>query len=177
MNLLFSPVFTDRSKTIQKTYDPSWDETFIHETKNAKNIGFAVFHDAALTQDDFVANCAITFEEVMQRPEKQGESFWVSFVFRLFSVKWWHTAVNHVNSRGRYMWKSVASFSARNSTTFTRNLCHIIRTNQHGYAEIAICAVLAYCKRRIVFIYVNLNCTRTELTFVHSIGVVILTSS
>lgn len=67
---------TDRSTTKAKTFDPCWNEMFIHEVNNAKNIGLTVFHDAALSQDDFIANCNIPFDELAHR-DKEQQDFWV----------------------------------------------------------------------------------------------------
>ncbi|CAH2236765.1 jg14258 [Pararge aegeria aegeria] len=66
----------DRSNTKPKTFDPVWNETFIHEVQNATNLGFTVFHDAAIPPDDFVANCTIPFEDLMHR-DKDATDFWV----------------------------------------------------------------------------------------------------
>ncbi|XP_045502350.1 protein kinase C isoform X1 [Colias croceus] len=66
----------DRSSTKPKTFDPVWNETFIHEVQNATNLGITVFHDAAIPPDDFVANCTIPFEDLMHR-EKDATDFWV----------------------------------------------------------------------------------------------------
>lgn len=74
--------FTDRSTTKAKTFDPSWNEIFIHEVTNAKNIGLTVFHDAAIPPDDFVANCTIAFEDLAHR-DKEQQDFWVSVNFQL----------------------------------------------------------------------------------------------
>lgn len=75
--LLFS--ISDRSTTKPKTFDPCWNEYFIHEVHNAKNINLTVFHDAAIPPDDFVANCVIPFEDLVHR-EKEQQDFWVSHV-------------------------------------------------------------------------------------------------
>ncbi|XP_050671266.1 protein kinase C isoform X2 [Leptidea sinapis] len=66
----------DRSSTKPKTFDPVWNETFIHEVQNATNLGITVFHDAAIPPDDFVANCTIPFVDLMHR-EKDATDFWV----------------------------------------------------------------------------------------------------
>lgn len=81
----FSPVHTDRSTTKPKTFDPCWNEIFIHEVTNAKNIGLTVFHDAALSQDDFIANCNIPFDDLAQR-EKEQQDFWVCVVDLFFRI-------------------------------------------------------------------------------------------
>lgn len=44
---------------------------------NARNINLTVFHDAALPPDDFVANCIIPFEDLMQS-ESSVPDLWVS---------------------------------------------------------------------------------------------------
>lgn len=67
----------DRSSTKPKTFDPVWNENFIHEVQNAVNLGLTVFHDAAIPPDDFVANCSIRFEDLMQK-DKDSCDFWVS---------------------------------------------------------------------------------------------------
>lgn len=74
---LFIYFLTDRSTTKSKTFDPSWNESFIHEVTNAKNIGLTVFHDAAIPPDDFVANCTIPFEDLAHR-DKEQQDFWVN---------------------------------------------------------------------------------------------------
>uniref|UniRef100_A0A1B6CGL1 Protein kinase C n=1 Tax=Clastoptera arizonana TaxID=38151 RepID=A0A1B6CGL1_9HEMI len=66
----------DRSSTKPKTFDPVWNENFSHEVQNAVNLGFTVFHDAAIPPDDFVANCSIPFEELLQK-DKESLDFWV----------------------------------------------------------------------------------------------------
>ncbi|KAM3959304.1 protein kinase C [Aphomia sociella] len=66
----------DRSTTKPKTFDPVWNETFIHEVHNVSSLGITVFHDAAIPPDDFVANCTIPFEDLMHR-DKEASDFWV----------------------------------------------------------------------------------------------------
>lgn len=66
----------DRSSTKPKTFDPVWNERFEHEVLNAVNLGLTVFHDAAIPPDDFVANCVIPFDQLLNR-EKDVTDFWV----------------------------------------------------------------------------------------------------
>ncbi|XP_041968852.1 protein kinase C isoform X2 [Aricia agestis] len=66
----------DRSTTKPKTFDPVWNETFIHEVQSATSLGITVFHDASITPDEFVANCTISFEDLMHR-DKDATDFWV----------------------------------------------------------------------------------------------------
>lgn len=75
----------DRSSTKPKTFDPVWNENFSHEVQNAVNLGLTVFHDAAIPPDDFVANCSIPFQELLQK-DKDSLDFWVckSYVYSLY---------------------------------------------------------------------------------------------
>ena len=73
----------DRSTTKPKTFDPTWNEYFIHEVHNAKNIGLTVFHDAAIPPDDFVANCTIPFEDLAHR-DKEQQDYWVNIRSHLY---------------------------------------------------------------------------------------------
>lgn len=57
----------DRSSAKAKTFKPVWNECFTTEVQNAVNLGLTVFHNAAIPPDDFVANCSIAFEELVQR--------------------------------------------------------------------------------------------------------------
>lgn len=69
----------DRSTTKQKTFDPVWNECFVQEVHNASYLELTVFHDAAIPPDDFVANCTITFEDLLQK-EKDSPDFWVRLI-------------------------------------------------------------------------------------------------
>lgn len=71
---------TDRATTRPKTFDPVWNEQFVHDVTNVSNINLTVFHDAALPPDDFVANCIISFEDLMQS-ETAVQDLWVGFEY------------------------------------------------------------------------------------------------
>uniref|UniRef100_T1IFK2 Protein kinase C n=1 Tax=Rhodnius prolixus TaxID=13249 RepID=T1IFK2_RHOPR len=66
----------DRSTTKIKTFDPVWNEYFVHDVQNVDNLGLTVFHDCAIPPDDFVANCSIPFQDLLQR-DKDATDFWV----------------------------------------------------------------------------------------------------
>lgn len=70
-------MFADRSTTKGKTFDPSWNETFIHEVENANTLGITIFHDAPIA-DVFVANCTISFDDLVARNQEEKSDFWVS---------------------------------------------------------------------------------------------------
>lgn len=76
----------DRSTTRPKTFDPVWNEQFVHDVTNARNINLTVFHDAALPPDDFVANCIIPFEDLMQS-ESGAPDLWVNKLFHIFKFQ------------------------------------------------------------------------------------------
>jgi len=60
-----------RSNTVTKTYNPVWNEYFTQDVHDANRLGLTVFHDAVI-EDLFVANCKLSFSELIQR-EKSGE--------------------------------------------------------------------------------------------------------
>lgn len=66
-----------QTTTKQKTFDPVWNEFFENSVENAKTLTLTVFHDAAIPPDDFVANCSIPFEDLLNR-DKDEADFWVS---------------------------------------------------------------------------------------------------
>lgn len=67
----------DRTSTKAKTLDPKWDESFIHEIENASTLRFTVF-SAATFAEDFVADCTIPLEDIIDRQENNQQEFWVS---------------------------------------------------------------------------------------------------
>lgn len=66
-----------QTTTKQKTFDPVWNEYFEHNAENAKMLTLTVFHDASIPPDDFVANCSIPFEDLLNKNKEEGD-FWVS---------------------------------------------------------------------------------------------------
>ncbi|XP_050353890.1 protein kinase C isoform X2 [Nymphalis io] len=106
----------DRSSTKPKTFDPVWNETFIHEVQNVTSLGITVFHDAAIPPDDFVANCTIPFEDLMHR-EKDATDFWVDLepqgkLHLKIDLKWNSQAGGARAARGREF-KEGAGFARR----------------------------------------------------------------
>ncbi|XP_006822826.1 calcium-independent protein kinase C-like [Saccoglossus kowalevskii] len=55
-----------QTTTKQKTYRPFWDEEFQTEVHRGNSVSFTVFHSAAIPPDDFVANCTVAFEDLLQ---------------------------------------------------------------------------------------------------------------
>ncbi|CAG0916475.1 unnamed protein product [Notodromas monacha] len=60
----------DRTTTKTRTTKPTWNETFKYEVTNGQALGLTVFHSAAIPPDDFVANCSIPFEELVNAEHK-----------------------------------------------------------------------------------------------------------
>ncbi|RXN17599.1 kinase C eta type [Labeo rohita] len=67
-----------QTHTKQKTNMPTYNEEFCVNVNNGKQVELAVFHDAPIGYDDFVANCTIQFDDLMKTTNKE-ESFegWV----------------------------------------------------------------------------------------------------
>lgn len=65
-----------RTHAKQKCSNPVWNEEFFAEVHNGKNLGFTVFHDASIPPDEFVANCALSFEDLYNN--KNSNDFWVT---------------------------------------------------------------------------------------------------
>lgn len=70
-------VHVHRTTTKQKTFCPTWNESFLSEVQSATNLGLTVFHDAAIPPDDFVANCSISFDELINIT-KDHSDIWVT---------------------------------------------------------------------------------------------------
>uniref|UniRef100_A0A3P8Y315 Protein kinase C n=1 Tax=Esox lucius TaxID=8010 RepID=A0A3P8Y315_ESOLU len=55
-----------QTHTKQKTNMPTYNEEFCLNVNDGKQIELAVFHDAPIGYDDFVANCIIQFEDLIK---------------------------------------------------------------------------------------------------------------
>ncbi|XP_029553535.1 protein kinase C epsilon type isoform X1 [Salmo trutta] len=65
-----------QTSTKQKTNSPAWNDEFVTEVHDGRKIELSVFHDAPIGYDDFVANCIIQFEDILQNGSKHYEE-WV----------------------------------------------------------------------------------------------------
>lgn len=74
-----------QTHTKQKTNMPTYNEEFCLNVNDGKQIELAIFHDTPIGYDDFVANCTIQFEDLIET-SNTGETFegWVSFRVPLF---------------------------------------------------------------------------------------------
>ncbi|KAL4641202.1 protein kinase C epsilon type isoform X1 [Arapaima gigas] len=66
-----------QTSTKQKTNSPAWNDEFVTEVHDGRRIELSVFHDAPIGYDDFVANCIIQFEDLLQNGSRHFED-WVS---------------------------------------------------------------------------------------------------
>ena len=68
-----------QTHTKQKTNAPTYNEDFTVDVSDGKRVELAVFHETPIGYDDFVANCCIRFEDLIQASNTQ-ESLekWVS---------------------------------------------------------------------------------------------------
>ncbi|XP_059422688.1 protein kinase C epsilon type [Carassius carassius] len=64
-----------QTSTKQKTNSPVWHDEFVTEVHDGRRIELSVFHDAPIGYDDFVANCTIQFEELLQNDSKHFEDW------------------------------------------------------------------------------------------------------
>lgn len=71
-----------QTHTKQKTNMPTYNEEFSVNVNSGKQLELAVFHDAPIGYDDFVANCTIQFDDLMKSTNRE-ESFegWVRNVY------------------------------------------------------------------------------------------------
>lgn len=65
-----------QTSTKPKTNSPAWHDEFVAEVHDGHKIELSVFHDAPIGYDDFVANCTIQFEDLLQNSNKHFED-WV----------------------------------------------------------------------------------------------------
>lgn len=73
-----------QTHTKQKTNMPTYNEEFSVNVNSGKQLELAVFHDAPIGYDDFVANCTIQFDDLMKSTNRE-ESFegWVRNVYHI----------------------------------------------------------------------------------------------
>ncbi|XP_064177137.1 protein kinase C epsilon type-like [Anguilla rostrata] len=64
-----------QTSTKQKTNNPVWNDEFVTEVQDGRKIELSVFHDAPIGYDDFVANCTIQFEELLQNNSRHFEDW------------------------------------------------------------------------------------------------------
>ncbi len=64
-----------RTTTKQKTVKPSWNEDFDSKVQNGENVLLTVYHSSIIPPDDFVANCTVPIEDLLQNGvNKNGAS-------------------------------------------------------------------------------------------------------
>ncbi|KAK3529100.1 hypothetical protein QTP70_016533 [Hemibagrus guttatus] len=64
-----------QTSTRQKTNSPAWNDEFVTEVYDGKKIELSVFHDSPIGYDDFVANCTIQFEDLLQNGSRHFEDW------------------------------------------------------------------------------------------------------
>ncbi|XP_063047441.1 protein kinase C epsilon type [Engraulis encrasicolus] len=64
-----------QTSTKQKTNSPAWNDEFVTEVYDGRKIELSVFHDAPIGYDDFVANCTIQFEDLLQNSPKHFQDW------------------------------------------------------------------------------------------------------
>ncbi|MBN3320307.1 KPCE kinase, partial [Atractosteus spatula] len=80
-----------QTSTKQKTNSPAWNDEFVTEVRDGRKIELAVFHDAPIGYDDFVANCIIQFEDLLQNGSRHFEDWdhhWKDHLSAASPVQW-----------------------------------------------------------------------------------------
>jgi novel protein kinase C epsilon type len=67
-----------QTTTKQNTFCPVWNETFQSEVQLGIHLTLTVFHDATTQPDDFMANCSISFDELLNITKDSNSDIWVS---------------------------------------------------------------------------------------------------
>lgn len=65
-----------QTATRTKTNSPAWHQEFCTEVREGRLLELSVFHDAPIGYDDFVANCTIQLEDLLQNGTRHYED-WV----------------------------------------------------------------------------------------------------
>lgn len=65
-----------QTATRTKTNSPAWHQEFCTEVREGRSLELSVFHDAPIGYDDFVANCTIQLEDLLQNGTRHYED-WV----------------------------------------------------------------------------------------------------
>jgi novel protein kinase C epsilon type len=67
-----------RSQTKSKTFRPQWNETLTRSVSEVENLTLTVFHDASIPPDDFIANCNLSFDEILTGIRNEGRNdIWI----------------------------------------------------------------------------------------------------
>uniref|UniRef100_A0A3Q4BFC4 Protein kinase C n=1 Tax=Mola mola TaxID=94237 RepID=A0A3Q4BFC4_MOLML len=64
-----------QTATRTKTNSPAWHQEFCTEVREGRSLELSVFHDAPIGYDDFVANCTIQLEDLLQNGTRHFEDW------------------------------------------------------------------------------------------------------
>uniref|UniRef100_A0A3B3ZJJ5 Protein kinase C n=1 Tax=Periophthalmus magnuspinnatus TaxID=409849 RepID=A0A3B3ZJJ5_9GOBI len=64
-----------QTATRTKTNSPVWHQEFCTEVREGRSLELSVFHDAPIGYDDFVANCTIQLEDLLQNGTRHFEDW------------------------------------------------------------------------------------------------------
>ncbi|CAL8380860.1 unnamed protein product [Gadus morhua 'NCC'] len=64
-----------QTATRTKTNSPAWNQEFCSEVREGRSLELSVFHDAPIGYDDFVANCTIQLEDLLQNGTRHFEDW------------------------------------------------------------------------------------------------------
>ncbi|KAI9546877.1 hypothetical protein NQZ68_022823 [Dissostichus eleginoides] len=82
-----------QTATRTKTNSPAWHQEFCTEVREGRSLELSVFHDAPIGYDDFVANCTIQLEDLLQNGTRHYEDWSIAeVVFRVPKATGLHVA-------------------------------------------------------------------------------------
>ncbi|KAJ8359717.1 hypothetical protein SKAU_G00162420 [Synaphobranchus kaupii] len=104
-----------QTSTKQKTNSPAWNDEFVTEVHDGRKIELSVFHDAPIGYDDFVANCIIQFEDLLQNGSRHFED-WIDLepegkVYIVIDLSGSSSEARGIQSKGSWEWKCWKWFS------------------------------------------------------------------
>ena len=86
MNIAVDDATIDKTTAKSRTFKPCWNETFDLSVIEARSLQLTVFNRAVLSNDEFVANASLSFEDFVERykpyqprPGVMEADLWVNF--------------------------------------------------------------------------------------------------
>ena len=93
VNIAIDDSTIDKTTSKSRTFKPIWNETFDLSVIDAKCLQLTVFNRAVLSNDEFVANCSLLFDEFADKyhpnqpkPNVMEADLWVSFLYRILQL-------------------------------------------------------------------------------------------
>lgn len=118
--------------TKQKTNSPAWNDEFTTEVHDGRKIELSVFHDAPIGYDDFVANCTIQFEDILNNGSRHFED-WVRARGGGLTVGETLTAEPSLQTSSQVF---ISTCSAQQDRTVSRRAEHVLTVQEKNQNKI-----------------------------------------